>query len=594
MTYDNTAPQSGSTATAREVAQELGGFTQQLKAASDKLQTEKANIATARKDIKEELDDNVKTFVKTTFTSLTDGKIDELSHTAQSVPELGAQSVSFYIKKIQLNRDEALKSINASLSETIDAEGFQARYKKAQEDSQAAAVAEQTARAAAGKASSELNNWHKTADYEFVQMDKRIAEAGGKSLTADNRVFYEPKGALQKAWWYMTKGSEYRGVRKALKDYGHGVGGKDAFADLANFKKKDSDLEGALTAANTDEATARATQQTANALVRQFGQVESQVKTDDQILALAQDKIASYFSTPAFVTAIKGQYGEDFPASVPLMIAKITTLDKLEEGVDEKIKVANANYTSAAAQYAKISRVPAYKKVNVDLEDLQKRNRARIQEYDNYATAANQSWTRTKSYRPTHTTVYVDRSPSFFELMLWNDMLNSHRSYEVHNTYNYTPNPMASYTADLMKLDKSQAVSQGIPAAVFDTSPEVKQQMQDIGIQDYNTKDFLFDSSPAASSGRSGGGLFDSSSGTGSVNDNRSADNLFDTAITDASTAPAPSYTNSDRGYSAPVRETRNSDLFDTSTPTPSSRRSSNDDNVSPSFGGTGFGGSRS
>ena len=589
MAQDNTAPQSGQTATAREVALELGSFTQQLKAASDKLQTEKQNINTAKAEIKEELDDTVKTFVKTTFTSLTDGKLDDLSRTAQNVPELGAQSISFFVKKIQLNSDEALKSINASLTETIDAEGFQQRYAKAKEDSQAAATAEATARAAAGKASTDISSWQKTGDYEFIQMDKRVAEAGLPALTSDNRAFYEPKNFIQKAWWAMTKGSEYRGVRKALKDYGHGVGPKDAFADLAGFKAKDATLEAALTTANTAQQTAAETKQTANTLVRQFGQVESQIKTDDQILAAAQDKIATYFSTPAFVTAIKGQYGEDFPASVPLMIAKMATLDKLEEGVDAKIQTANANYTSAAAQYAKISRVPAYKKVNVDMDDLQKRNRARIQEYDNYATAANQSWTRTKSYAPTHTTVYVDRSPSFFELMLLNDMLNSQRSYQVNNYNNYNPNPMSSYTTDLMGVDKSQAVAQGIPAAVFDTSPEVKQQMQDIGIQDYKTNDFMFDA-PGVASSNSSNSNFDGNFGGGS-NDNRAADNLFDTAISDASTAPAPSYSNSDRGYSSPYREpSRNSSLFDTSTPTPSAR--SNDD--SPSFGGGGFGGSRS
>lgn len=586
MAQDNTAPQSGQTATAREVALELGSFTQQLKAASDKLQTEKQNINTAKSEIKEELDDTVKTFVKTTFTSLTDGKFDELSRTSQNVPELGAQSVSFYIKKLQLNRDEALKSINASLSETIDAEGFQQRYTKAQDDSKAAATAESTARGAARVATTDINNWQRTGDYEFIQMDKRVSEAGLPALTSDNRAFYEPKNFIQKAWWAMTKGSEYRGVRKALKDYGHGVGPKDAFADLAGFKAKDASLQAALTTANTAEQTAAATQQTANALVRQFGQVEAQVKTDDQILGLAQDKVASYFSTPAFVTAIKGQYGEDFPASVPLMIAKMSTLDKLEEGVDAKIQTANANYTAAAKQYNQISRVPAYKKVNVDMDDLQKRNRARIQEYDNYATAANQSWTRTKSYAPTHTTIYVDRSPSFFEMMLLNDMLNSHRSYQVNNYNNYNPNPMSSYTTDLMGVDRTQAAAQGIPAAVFDTSPEVKQQMQDIGIQDYKTNDFMFDSTPAS---RNSSGAFDGSN-LGGSNDNRSADNLFDSAIASAAASPAPSYSgNSDRGYSS--REpARNSSLFDTSTPTPSSR--SNDD--SPSFGGGGFGGSRS
>ncbi|MEZ0225540.1 MAG: hypothetical protein ACAH83_13375 [Alphaproteobacteria bacterium] len=581
MAYrDNTAPQSQ--ATAREVALELGGFTQQLREASKKLDQESSNIRAAKGEIKEELDDTVKTFVRTTFTSLDDGKIDELSRTAQKVPELGAQSVAFYIKKLKLDRDDGLKAINDQLSETIDADGFQKRYQQAKEEGQEAATKGETARGLARQASSAIANWQKTGDYEFIQMDKKIAESGGLSLTSDNRAFYEPKGFVQKAWWFCTKGGNYRGVRKALKDYGHGLGGKDAFADLAGFKTKDAQFSQALTDAKSAEQTAAAAQEKANGLVRLFSTAEKQVKTDDQILSLAQEKIATYFSTPAFVTAIQGQYGEDFPASVPLMIAKMTTLDKLEEGVQEKLKTANENYRAAAKQYEKVSRIPAYKKVGVDMDDLQKRNRARIQEYDNYTTAANRSWTKTKSYRPTHTTVYVDRSPSFFELILLNDLLNSQRHYDTHHNHqHYTPDPMSSYTTELMKVDKSAAATFGIPTSVFDTSPEVARQMQDIGVSDYKTNDFLFDSAPGIHVGS---------------NDNRapaaSADALFDTAITEAASTPAPSHTNSDRGYSSTpsYRETYNetkkdTGLFDTA---PSGR------SESPSFGNTSFGSSRS
>lgn len=584
MTYkDNTAPQS-SQATAREVALELGGFTQQLREASKKLEQEAANIRTAKAEIKEELDDTVKTFVKTTFTSLTDGKFDELSHTAQKVPELGTQSPSFYIKKLQLNRDEGLKAINAQLDETIDADGFQKRYTQAKEQGQEAAQKGETARGLARQASQAIANWQKTGDYEFVQMDKKIAEKGGLSLTPDNRTYYEPKGFFAKAWAYLTKGSEYRGVRKALKDYGHGIGGKDAFADLASFKTKDAQLSKELTDATTAQQTAAAAQEKAGSLVRLFSTVESQVKTDDQILSLAQDKVATYFSTPAFVTAIQGQYGEDFPASVPLMIAKMTTMDKLEAGVQEKIQIANQNYTAAAEQYQKVSRIPAYKKVNVDMDDLQKRNRARIQEYDNYTTAANRSWNRTRTYSPSHTTVYVDRSPSFFELMLLNEMLNSNNNNQVyhqhHNTY--TPDPMASYTTELMGVNKSAAANLGIPTSVFDTSPEVARQMQDLGVSNYKTNDFLFDSAPGIKVGSN-----DNSSPAAS------ADALFDTAITEAAATPKPSYSgNSDRGYgnTQQYRETYNetkkdTGLFDTA---PAGRTES------PSFGNTSFGNSRS
>lgn len=561
MTDANTASsQPNATATAREVAQELGGFTRSLRESGQKLEQEIANINTAKAGIKEELDDTIKTFVKNTLTDIKGEKFDEIARIAQGVPELGAQGLAFYLKKLTDSRDSALATVNASLDETIDVEGFQDRYTAAKSAAEAAGAKVSTASAASDTAEAAIRSWQKTADFEFVALDKKITSEGGVALTADNRAFYEPKNIFAAAWNYMTKGAQYREVRGALKEYGHGKNGKDAFADLAGFKAKDSQLAQTFTDSEATLAAAQAEQTAAKGLLSKFGAAAGQIKSDAELLTLVQDKVVSYFSTPEFTTAISKQYGEDFPRSIPLLTAKTDTLTKLEEGVQAKLDTVNANYLQASTQYAKLSKLPAYQKLNVDMDDLQKRNRARVQEYDNYATAANQSWNRTTSWSPSPSVVYVDNSPSFFEMMLIADMMNSNRNYNYNERIDFVPTPVSSYQADLMGLNNQSAQQLGIPESVFDTSPAIQQQMADIGISDYKTNDFLFDSAPA-----------------GIANDNSNAssafDNLFDTQINDATTSYTPSQSRIDSG------------LFDTAP-----RVRSNDD--SPSFSSPSFGGS--
>lgn len=561
MTDVNTASsQPNATATAREVAQELGGFTRSLRESGQKLEQEIANINTAKAGIKEELDDTIKTFVKNTLTDIKGEKFDEIARIAQGVPELGAQGLAFYLKKLTDSRDSALATVNASLDETIDVEGFQDRYTAAKSAAEAAGAKVSTASAASDTAEAAIRSWQKTADFEFVALDKKITSEGGVALTADNRAFYEPKNIFAAAWNYMTKGAQYREVRGALKEYGHGKNGKDAFADLAGFKAKDSQLAQTFTDSEATLAAAQAEQTAAKGLLSKFGAAAGQIKSDAELLTLVQDKVVSYFSTPEFTTAISKQYGEDFPRSIPLLTAKTDTLTKLEEGVQAKLDTVNANYLQASTQYAKLSKLPAYQKLNVDMDDLQKRNRARVQEYDNYATAANQSWNRTTSWSPSPSVVYVDNSPSFFEMMLIADMMNSNRNYNYNERIDFVPTPVSSYQADLMGLNNQSAQQLGIPESVFDTSPAIQQQMADIGISDYKTNDFLFDSAPA-----------------GIANDNSNAssafDNLFDTQINDATTSYTPSQSRIDSG------------LFDTAP-----RGRSNDD--SPSFSSPSFGGS--
>jgi len=562
MTDANTASQQpNATATAREVAQELGGFTRSLRESGQKLEQEIANINTAKAGIKEELDDTIKTFVKNTLTDIKGEKFDEIARIAQGVPELGAQGLAFYLKKLTDSRESALATVNASLDETIDVDGFQERYTAAKAAADAAGTKVATASAASDTAEAAIRTWQKSADFEFVALDKKITNEGGVALTADNRAFYEPKNIFAAAWNYMTKGAQYREVRGALKEYGHGKNGKDAFADLAGFKAKDEQLAKAFDTAEATVAAAQAEQAAAKALVSKFGAAAGQIKTDAELLTLVQDKVVSYFNTPEFTTAISKQYGEDFPRSIPLLTAKTDTLTKLEEGVQAKLDTVNANYLQASAQYAKLSKLPAYQKIGVDMDDLQKRNRARIQEYDNYATAANQSWNRTTSWSPSPSVVYVDNSPSFFEMMLIADMMNSNRNYNYNERIDFVPTPVSSYQADLMGLNNQSAQQFGIPESVFDTSPAIQQQMADIGISDYNTNDFLFDNAPGIA-----------------TNDNTSPasafDSLFDTQINDATTSYTPSQSRIDSG------------LFDTAP----SRSRSNDD--SPSFSSPSFGGS--
>jgi hypothetical protein len=140
-------------------------------------------------------------------------------------------------------------------------------------------------------------------------------------------------------------------------------------------------------------------------------------------------------------------------------------------------------------QQTEVAKLRAGTELGVDIEEVRRRNAGRRAEYDNYTTATRESWNRTRTYeydRRGTDTVYVDRSsPSILEWILIERMLNGD---------NDRPSSTSSYTTDMLKLDRKEAVDHGISERVFDISPEVSRKMEDLGIQHYErTGTFSFD-----------------------------------------------------------------------------------------------------
>lgn len=479
------------TATVRDFAKELQSHVSALRDEQNKISTEKTEIAQAREEIRGEMKDEIKEFLKSELTETSGERFERLADLAQNTPELGKRGLRFHQRSFNEARKQALESLNAGLSETVDVESFTAKLQdaraNAQEKKQELAVS-QRASAAASQA---LRDWQKSPSYTLVKFDEELAEKGAQRLTQENRAYYEPKGLVEKIINYVTRGTLYRHVRDQMKRYNHGVNGKDIFADLGAHKKKTEDLQGAAKAADQATEAADAVYSAANKQAGHYEEFQKAVKPDSDLLTLLQAKALEYFETPEFLTAVANEYGEDFPRAVPLMKAKIDALTTLEEGVNRKMQDLHKAIDEARIQKSKMDRCGQNQKVQKDLEQFKAQNRARVDEFRRYREAANQGRTRTVDYTPSPTVVYVDRSPSFFEQMLLLNMMDSmmhnhhHHDHGRNRSGDFVPSDSSAYAADLMGLDKTKNADLGLPDTVFDLPADVTTEMGNLGLDDY-------------------------------------------------------------------------------------------------------------
>lgn len=530
MTGFNRASGSQSTTSARELANELGRFAQDLKESAEKLRTELGEMKTARGGIQEELAFTATSFVESTLTELTGEEFDTIAEIAQNVPELSSQGLAFFRKKLTDARDEALQAANEILEGTVNAEDFQNILAEATATSESASAKVDEAEARLEAAQSALQQWEDTSvEDDLVRLDQTITENGGLTLSSDNREYYEPTGIFSKAWKSMTGGSDYRAVRAALEEYGHGENGKDAFADLANFKEKYAEFNGAIEAAGAEFTAATDEHMTAQSQVRQLSGLADEIKTDGQLLDTVQQKVADDLKkSPEFIKAMAAHYEEDFPRNLPLLVAKLGTLTKLEDGTEKKLEAVQANYRKVTDQYEKLSRLRPNTKIKGDLEKIKKRNQASAKEYDRYTRSAGRSWRRTRDYDYDRT-VYVDNSPSLLETMILIELLSpdDHHHYGT-DTSNFVADADSSFTASLMGVDEEVAGEIGLPGEVFEIDEELAAEMSDLGIDDYAAGDMTFDiENPDA------GDDFGASSGAGDT---------FEIQEDDAPVADEPSF----------------------------------------------------
>ncbi len=539
----NRAADNGQTTTARELANELGSFTRELKNSASALQTEISNIEAAKTEIHEELKDTIKSFVVNTLSDLNGAEFDIIASLAENVPELGGHGIAYYRKKMIEERDAALQTANEIMSQTVDAADFQSVISTASEAVKSAKKDWKFVKEQADATYRELAEFRQSEKYSYVKLAETIASHGSKPLSQDNSDYYTPTNIFTAIIKWCTEDANYRAVRKALVKYGHGEDGKDFFADIAGFEGTSLVLEDAYESNQKLLKAQEDAVRQANDTLEKFSGIASRVKTDDQILEAIQLKVVNYLMTPEFIKVTSGQFAEDFPRNISLMTAKLETLDKLQNGAEGKLNELNDNILKVTQQYNRVNKMKSYAEVRVDLDQMRQQHSARRMHYDNYARATGESWSRTRSYEPPASVVYVDNSPSFFQTMLMYDMLTSHRSYDVmHDRSSFASSPLSPYTAGMMGMDRQSADAYGVPDSVF-TSPEVEQQMADMGIDNYHAGNFSFTADE---------------SNVGSGND-FSFDAVIDTAIEETKSHGSyereePSWSRNDTssGYSSP------------------------------------------
>lgn len=478
------------TTTAHELSTELAGFAASLKETAATLEDEIGKIARDIKALDRERDAAVETFVDNTVTDLQSEHIEVLSDMAAQNDEVRGQSLRFVRNEMVQKREEALAEVNAVLAGVTDADGAQRAIAEAGEKAQDAANALSTAKDDAATAERAQALWAKAPEYKLVKLSGEIQARGGLPVNQENRAYYEPKWLWTAAVNYVTRDSLYREVRKAIVAYGHEEDGKDAFADVSNFEAKTAELGAEVNAARGVVAERAEAARTAQAALDRIDGKADDIVTDMGILERLRKTAAGYLSVPSYVAAVAAHYAEDFPQGVPLLAAKVGVLEKLRAGAEEKLAAIRENIVAVVKQQADVAKLRAGTELRLDIEEVRRRNAARSVEYGNYTTATRESWDRTRNYDYSYNQRYettVDRSgPSVLEWMLIMHILNDDNGNRTSAN--------ASYTTDMLKLDRQDAVAHGIPDQAFEISPEVSRRMEDLGITHYeSTGTFSFD-----------------------------------------------------------------------------------------------------
>jgi hypothetical protein len=304
----------------------------------------------------------------------------------------------------------------------------------------------------------------------------------------------------------VTQGALYRKVRDVVTSFESSKEGKgkNLFVEIDGWKNQDRQLSLDVELATRSKEKADEAYRQADERFDALNETSDDIKTEKEILTALQAKAVACFDCEAFVTAATKEYGDNLPRSVPLMVAKIATLNKLREGVDAKIGQVEKDIDNVREQHTKVEQLSQrhpHREIGCDLDAVRRQHRLRTMGYDTYATAASGSWRRTMAYdAPTHV-VYVDNSPSFFETMLLMNLLSNNEQHVYHHYQtdvydaprpdNFAPNDVAPFAADLMGVDAGKAAEMGLPDSVFDLPPAFETQLNDIGVAPQDVSGFF-------------------------------------------------------------------------------------------------------
>jgi hypothetical protein len=455
--------------TADQLSTELDKFASSLREAKRNLSTEVGNIDQARAGILKQYDAEATKFITATIPDLTGDRFDTFARLADETPNLAEQGLSFVRQELTDARDQALQTVNAALKNTVDVAGF---HDIAQNAEQQVAAAKKEADEAEGVltgAKTALTKWNQTEAGQFIALDEKLRKAGRTGLNSDkkSRDIYEQKHVIPAAiaWCasIFTGDSLYREVRRALVKAEHGErtaeGVKDVFAEMAEAVQKKGELDAAIQAADGKAETAHQKFQHVSDDTAIIIKAEKSIKTDKEILEALQAKAVEFLRNSDFAKKVGEEYSEDFPHTIPLMAAKLATLDQLEKGANEKVLAIQKNIDEVVKQQKQAESFSGDTKFHYDLNGLHQQKAVLRSGYDNYAHATNESWNRAKSWNPP-VTVYSQPDP--LQTILLAEILASQQNQHAQASVPLTP-----YSADLFGVGKDSAHKFNLPDAAF-------------------------------------------------------------------------------------------------------------------------------
>ncbi|HTK83667.1 MAG TPA: hypothetical protein VL625_01150 [Patescibacteria group bacterium] len=447
--------------TADQLSTELDKFASSLREAKRNLSTEVGNIDQARAGILKQYDAEATKFITATIPDLTGDRFDTFARLADETPNLAEQGLSFVRQELTDARDKALQTVNATLKNTVDVAGFHEVAQNADQQVAAAKKVADDADDVVTGAKTALTKWNQTEGGHFVALNERLRSQGKLALSGDqkSRDYYDQKHVIPAMIAWLSRDASYREVRRELVKVDQGENGKDIFADMAGHIQKKGELDAAIKTANGQAETAHQAFQHVTEDTAVIIKAEKSIKTDKEILEVLQAKAAEFLRNSDFAKKVGEEYSEDFPHTIPLLAAKLATLDQLEKGANEKVLAIQKNIDEVVKQQKQAESFSGDTKFHYDLNGLRQQKAVLRSGYDNYAHATNESWNRAKSWNPP-VTVYSQPDP--LQTILLAEILASQQNQHAQASVPLTP-----YSADLFGVGKDSAHKFNLPDAAF-------------------------------------------------------------------------------------------------------------------------------
>jgi uncharacterized UPF0160 family protein len=472
------------TISASEMAKELESLADNLRQTTNKLKSELSQMRRARSQIQEELTHTAKTFLSNSVSSLISEAFDRLAEISGRIKQIKVDFATRATEFIE-RRLKAQQKASQYAGREITPETFSDLLKQAYSSSDQKREESDRAIRALGRAKNQLSSWEETSlEDDIARLDNEIMEKGGVRITPDNRSHYEPVGWFQTVTKWCFGEEQYRQVRRLLNEWGHGEDGKDAFADIIRFHDKYDELNKAISEADEQFEHSRIEAVKAQKDHDFLSGLADDINTDEQILGhIHEDAISHLQNTAEFREEMAKEHEEDFPRALPLLAAKIHTLDKLEHGIESRLAKIENTKKQVESQKLELARLDKKCKIKTNFKALQKQNAAIKTSNKHYVSSASSSWRNTRDYNhDTAAYAAVDIAGSFFDHMLIMNLLSD---TPVSGPEMFQAGSDSVFTADLLGLDSQSIQDIGLSDNVLSPDEVLSQEMAEIGIENF-------------------------------------------------------------------------------------------------------------